>query len=86
MMSVVHADHLHPRWDCCVTKEPTIGPAAADANTNIANIDTAIPSSMGSKKSTYVPPSIAIGAAPNTAWRKRQTEIVWRFCATARGI
>jgi len=66
--------------------EPMTGPATGPAKTAPAKTDVAMPRSMGSIKSTYMPPMMARGAEPNVPARKRQMKIVSRFCATATGI
>lgn len=46
----------------------------------------AAPLPLASQKSTYVPPTMAIGAAPKQPARNRDSMIVVRFWATASGI
>ena len=65
---------------------PTIGPAIGPINVAPAKAAVATPRSKTSQKSTYVPPTIAIGAAPKQPPKKRLSIIVSTFCATATGI
>jgi len=61
IINVSHAVHLHPRW-LAVTYSPTIGPAIGPMKTAPENPAVAIPRSITPQKSTYVPPTMAMGA------------------------
>ena len=85
MMSVIQDVHLHPRCDS-VMKPPAMGPATGPANPPAAKTQMAYALGMGSHRSARAPPTTESGAAAKKPPRKRPTQMVAMFCATATGI
>lgn len=85
MINVIQDVQRQPRCDS-VMNPPAIGPATGPANPPAAKTQMAYDLGIGSQRSASAPPTTARGADAKKPPKKRPTQIVVMFCASATGI